>query len=238
MINDRVKIKFDTGLVVMRAHVFHNEHYRLVKRALSMCERVVLLVGSADKANTERNPLPIKLRMEVIRKIFSIEIITGQLIVKQMDDMSDESDVPENGKWGRYVFKNFKLACGEDYPDLMVFGKHEESNDIKGWFLPSDSANTSELVLSRTQNPLSATKVRQFIIDDNYDEFTKNTPIKSHEYYNIYRDYLLSASKVGDSLKMENLFDSDYYGEFISALEGVIGKEAVNDIKRKVAEKI
>lgn len=46
---------YDTGLVVGRFQTFHIGHQRLIETALTLCDRVLILVGYAQECGTERN---------------------------------------------------------------------------------------------------------------------------------------------------------------------------------------
>ena len=46
---------YDTGLLVGRFQTFHKGHQKLVETGLMLCDRLLLLVGSAQECGTERN---------------------------------------------------------------------------------------------------------------------------------------------------------------------------------------
>ena len=59
-----------TRVVLFRAQPFHNGHMYMINTALldamKYGDRVLVLVGSADKAGTPRNPIPIGVRLDLI----------------------------------------------------------------------------------------------------------------------------------------------------------------------------
>ena len=48
--------KYDVGLLVGRFNVFHIGHKSLADLALTMCDRLLIYVGSAHYIGTLRNP--------------------------------------------------------------------------------------------------------------------------------------------------------------------------------------
>ena len=50
---------YDSGLIVGRFQTFHKGHQRLVETGLMLCDRILLLVGSAQECGTTRNQLNI-----------------------------------------------------------------------------------------------------------------------------------------------------------------------------------
>lgn len=75
------------GVIVARLQPIHNGHIALITKAASECERVIVLVGSADKLN-KRNPLPIDFRLRLAKfalvNLYNVEVYP-------LDDLSDES---------------------------------------------------------------------------------------------------------------------------------------------------
>ena len=48
---------YDCGVVCGRFQTFHIGHESLIDTALRLCDRVLILIGSAQEYGTERNPL-------------------------------------------------------------------------------------------------------------------------------------------------------------------------------------
>ena len=61
--------KYDVGLLVGRFNVFHIGHKSLADLALTMCDRLLILVGSAQESGTLRNPFSVKTRIKMINEI-------------------------------------------------------------------------------------------------------------------------------------------------------------------------
>ena len=50
---------YDTGLIIGHFQTFHKGHQSLVDTGLQLCDRLLILVGSAQESGTERNPFDI-----------------------------------------------------------------------------------------------------------------------------------------------------------------------------------
>ena len=62
---------YDSGLIVGRFQTFHKGHQSLVDAGLQLCDRVLILIGSAQESGTERNPYNISTRIDVIRSVYA-----------------------------------------------------------------------------------------------------------------------------------------------------------------------
>ena len=52
------------GVIITRAQPLHIGHVKVIKKALEENDRVLLIIGSADKSMTERNPFSINQRWQ------------------------------------------------------------------------------------------------------------------------------------------------------------------------------
>ena len=92
---------YDVGLICGRFQTFHIGHEKLVNTGLLLCDRVLILVGSSQESGTERNPLNIATRLDMIREIYGD---SPNIKVYGLADMTNKNDVrPE---WGRYLLDN------------------------------------------------------------------------------------------------------------------------------------
>ena len=67
---------YDIGLIVGRFQHFHIGHRSLVENAYKLCDRVLILVGSAQESGTLRNPYLL------FQQISTIFIASYQVKVK------------------------------------------------------------------------------------------------------------------------------------------------------------
>jgi bifunctional NMN adenylyltransferase/nudix hydrolase len=65
--------KYDFGIVIGRFQPFHLAHRELIKHALQLAEKVVIVLGSARSASDVKNPLTPAMREEIVRACFPDE---------------------------------------------------------------------------------------------------------------------------------------------------------------------
>jgi nicotinamide mononucleotide adenylyltransferase len=154
----------------------------LVDTASKLCDRIIILVGSAQESGTLRNPFNISTRIDIIKEIYG-----DSVIVKALSDLTNENDITHD--WGKYVFENVDRYIYKT-PELMIYG-----NDISrsGWFSPDDIKDTLEIIVPRSTLPISATMVREMIVKDDRKEWMKWVNPKLHKMYDQLRAELLGT---------------------------------------------
>ena len=175
----------DVGVVIGRFQHFQLGHASLVDNAYKLCDRVLVLVGSSQEFGTLRNPYPPSTRIDVIREIYGRD--NDNLIVTELADLTNENDItPE---WGKYVLKNVKSHIRKA-PSIMVYGNDEFRSR---WFAPEDLIETAELVIPRSRIPISATMLREALVRDDFDYWSKFVHDKTHKMYDRLRRELLAV---------------------------------------------
>ena len=61
---------YDVGLVCGRFQTFHKGHESLIETALNLCDRVLILIGSAQESGTFKNPFKIETRLKMLNSIY------------------------------------------------------------------------------------------------------------------------------------------------------------------------
>ncbi|MBO5076317.1 MAG: adenylyltransferase/cytidyltransferase family protein [Clostridia bacterium] len=143
---------YASGLIVGRFQVFHIGHRNIVRAALRLCDRVLVLIGSSQEAGTAKNPLSYETRRDVIAEIFPREAERGRLIIAPLPDLG-VGNVPA---WGNYVYSSASEVLGTP-PSLFVTGREERRIS---WF--DDNPAISELYVPKTVD-ISATQLREFL---------------------------------------------------------------------------
>lgn len=189
---------YDTGLVVGRFQTFHKGHQRLVENALKMCDRVLILVGSAQECGTERNPLNVETRIQMIRTVYPDK---DRVIIYPLSDLTNEHDITTD--WGRYVLKNVDRYIFKA-PELMVYGNDEARSR---WFDVEDIKDTSEFIVNRGALPISATMLRAYMVADNRKEWMKWVDPRLHKMYDKIRVELMTVPFYQNMQK--DLIDTD-----------------------------
>lgn len=174
---------YDTGLLVGRFQTFHKGHQKLVETGLMLCDRLLILVGSAQECGTERNPLNVETRIEMIKAVYN----TDRVMIYALPDLSNENDIrPE---WGRYLLGNVDRYIYKA-PELMIYGNDESRSR---WFDTEDIKDTSEFIVNRGALPISATMLRDLMVRDDRREWMKWVDPKLHKMYDRLRNELMTV---------------------------------------------
>jgi bifunctional NMN adenylyltransferase/nudix hydrolase len=59
--------KYDTLVLIGRFQPFHNAHLEIVKRATALCDKLIIVVGSARQPRTYKNPFTFEEREKMIK---------------------------------------------------------------------------------------------------------------------------------------------------------------------------
>ncbi|MBD3330772.1 nicotinamide-nucleotide adenylyltransferase [Candidatus Peregrinibacteria bacterium] len=141
-----------SALFIGRFQPFHNGHLHVIKNILKEFDRVIIVIGSAQAKDEEKNPLSGVKREELILKsLKESKISSEKIIIKKIDDINDYS------LWASMIKESVppfqKLFTGSDIVRNCFLGKFGgpkilEKNDI--------------IKLERIEN-ISASKIRQLI---------------------------------------------------------------------------
>ena len=190
---------YDTGLICGRFQTFHKGHEKLVETGLMLCDRLLILIGSSQECGTERNPLNINTRIKMLRAVYGDD---PNIMIYGLADLTNENDIrPE---WGRYVLDNVDRYIFKN-PELMIYGNDESRS---GWFDKEDLKYTTELIINRNDFPISATTLRQYMVDDNRKEWMKYVNPKLHKMYDEIRKELMTVEfyKNKNALATDSIF--------------------------------
>lgn len=182
---------YDVGLICGRFQTFHKGHEKLVDTGLMLCDRLLILIGSAQECGTERNPLNINTRTKMLKEIYGDN---PNIMIYGLADMTDEDDIrPE---WGRYLLDNVDRYIYKN-PEVMIYGNDESRSQ---WFDKKDLTNTTELIINRAELPVSATMLRQLMVADSRKEWMKWVNPKLHKMYDELRRELMSVDFYKDKI--------------------------------------
>ena len=172
---------FKLGLVLGRFNHIHNGHKQIINASRKVCEKTLILVGSAQESGTLRNPFKLETRQKAIARIYN----TDDVIIGALKDYTNEKDI--SPAWGRYILENVNKDYGK-LPDLMIYGKDESR---KGWFSDEDSKKFSELIISRDKIKISATELRKYMVDNREEKWREFVPEEIWDMYDELREELM-----------------------------------------------
>ena len=170
-----------TGIILFRAQPFHNGHLAQIKRAYEDLtanggSQLYIFVGSADKFGTKRNPLPIDLRLDLIKG--SLNEYYGErwfswekyIHIVPLNDLSDEAN--NTHSWGYYLLNQIKSVVNDD---KYIFYYSDRPEIALSWFNEELCKYIYFSFLPRVNN-LNATHVRDLIEYEWYDDLRSCVP--------------------------------------------------------------
>lgn len=177
--------KFEFGLVLGRFHPIHNGHRQIIDITRQLCQKTLILIGSSQESGTLRNPFDWKMRKKAISRVYH----EPDVLIGTLKDMTDENDICF--EWGKYILENVKKMYGA-VPDLMVYGKDESR---KGWFSEEDSQKFSEVIVARNKIEISATTLREYLVQDQKKKWKEYVPSEIWDMYEELREELLKLEE-------------------------------------------
>jgi bifunctional NMN adenylyltransferase/nudix hydrolase len=170
--------EFDLLVFVGRFQPFHNEHKRIIDIALEKSENVLVLIGSAGKTRTIRNPFTYEERKEFISETFQ----TNRLIVQPLYDKTYNETA-----WTKQV-QDIVLKTALDIANPNSSYQLNGYQDVKVGLIGASKDNTSyylklfpqfKSVNVSIEHDIHATSIReQFFSDFAVSEFKQLLPSK------------------------------------------------------------
>jgi bifunctional NMN adenylyltransferase/nudix hydrolase len=195
---------FKFGFILGRFQHLHDGHVKMIETGLSTCEHLLVLIGSSQESMTLRNPFTLYTRINLFREVFHPQIKDGSLMLGHIDDMTNEND--HCTEWGDFVLKKvdmWRQHFGvKEKLDCMIFGNDEER---MAWYKPESVEGVNQIVLARESNPISATKMREYLVKDDFATWQWNVPIDMAEKrnFNNLRSELLDIPEYKEMLENE-----------------------------------
>lgn len=138
------------GVLLTRGQPFHRGHIEVIRKAAEENDYVLVVIGSANKSYTERNPLHINVReslFERLREYLHNEYGIEPYRIKYLSlrDLSKDSSIPYessngssntsfnsvNSEWGSYLYYNIIAKTGTKTFTLYY---NDSSEIVSAWF--------------------------------------------------------------------------------------------------------
>lgn len=185
------------GVFLSRMQPLHIGHIGMIKKALSENDRVIILIGSANKSGSIRNPIKIDIRREILNETLENDFRKEEkekITVKELPDWSDENDIASNLEWGRYLYYNVvSISCNKSFS--MYFS--DEPEIIENWIQDENIKERIELKLFKRSNmfeAISSTKIRNAFINNDKKYIEKSVPKAVIKRYDIIREILIDVN--------------------------------------------
>jgi cytidyltransferase-like protein len=167
------------GIIVGRFQTFHTGHESMIDKAVQLCEKVGVFVGSSQEQGTMKNPFSYSERERILRKVFG-----DKIEIYPLPDVG----LGNNSKWGDYVLKNVKKRF-DCLPDIIISGKEGRRID---WFDSEEGFSIAELYVPKTIY-ISATTMREHLINDDFTSFKVYTNEILWDEYENFRNTVLKC---------------------------------------------
>lgn len=192
--------KYNFAVVIGRFQPFHNAHLELVKHALNLAEKTILVLGSARSAPNVRNPWTPKMREEMIRAC-----------------LPNESD--------KLIFRSVR-----DYPYNDNFWIAEVQNTVAEAILDNNSNDNTDLQLALVGHFKDRTSYYLNLFPQwNFEDFWRSnadlrslnaTPLRE-QFFQIDNDEWKTRVPAGVQNYLENYKQSEVYAELLREFEFV-----------------
>ena len=190
-----------TGIILFRAQPFHNGHLAQIKRAYGDMSKygleLYIIVGSADKFGTKRNPIPIEVRLDLINHTLMTEFNSEHrqhIHVVPLNDLSDEAN--NTYSWGQYLYENLRQITKDiDF----IFYYSDKPEIALSWFDPEEAREHICFKFLNRVDGVNATFVRSLLnLPNNADGYYLRETVPSYVFEKRYElhDYIVNAKQL------------------------------------------
>lgn len=158
------------GVILARLQPIHNGHIALIEKASSENDSVIVLIGSADKLN-ERNPIPFPIRFNLACEALSH---LKNVSVHGLNDLSTEGE--NTHEWGFYLYSNIVSIIGQSNFTIYYSDGFEIITSWFPGFILRNNVSLSLLARGFVEKGISATRVRELVLGENWEELEKVVP--------------------------------------------------------------
>ena len=65
---------YKLGIMIGRFQTFHKGHQMMVDKAIALCKRVGVFIGSSQESGTDKNPFDYATRERILKMIYGDQI--------------------------------------------------------------------------------------------------------------------------------------------------------------------
>lgn len=169
--------KYKLAVYIGRFQPFHNGHLNVVKQALSIADRVLILVGSSNSARTVRNPFTYEERREMIASSLISEGFPIEFNVMPIEDC-----LYNDTSWKRKVHERVLHVCIDrdiKPSEVCLIGYHKDSSSYYLDKLPSYDYIEAE---NFDPEQWDGTKIREEIYRSRNSNWRVHVPESAFDY--------------------------------------------------------
>ena len=167
------------GLIVGRFQMLHAGHEDMIGRAIALCDRVCVFVGSSQESGTRNNPFDYQTRHDMLYRVFGETIDIHPL---------PDKGIGNNSSWGEYLMSH-TWDIYHAYPDLHITGKESRHLD---WFSGLKGVLIAELFIPKAVE-ISASEMRQHLLDNDEAAWKKMVNPALYPMYEHLRRQIVAS---------------------------------------------
>jgi len=197
-------MRYDTAVVIGRFQPMHKAHEHLIREALQVADKVIVLVGSAMLPRTYKNPWTYQEREAMINSVFYSS--DKPVLIRPIIDTPYNDTV-----WIRSVQQTVHDAnaqCGTPDGSVVLVGHTKDDSSYYLSMFPQWAYLEVDTV-----EPLNATSVRELYFKDDFN-LNFLVGVVSTEVLNRLSDFV--ASDHYEEVKRERMFIEEYKRQFSS----------------------
>lgn len=160
------------GIIIMRAQPFHMGHVSVVREILKENEKALIVVGSANKSGTKRNPLSVESRIDIINEALKDQNLSERVDVMPLSDWSMENAYAYVKEWGCFLYYNVVNAIRTKEFSIYY---NDDKSIVENWFNETLMPRITIRNTPRGSIDVSGTQIRDALLapDNSGDEYLK-----------------------------------------------------------------
>ena len=147
-------------------------HIQIIENALKTFDKVIVSVVRGEKSDPKKNPFSKELQTEILKDVFGDRVELESFTFGFLPFIIDKSEYDIEA-----------ILAGSDrvdgYEKMLKNSRNKEHDDI------------AVLEIPRTGEDISASKLRQGLIDDDEEAFRANSDKRTWKYYDKLREEIL-----------------------------------------------
>ena len=175
-----MKYDFKCGVVVGRFAPIHIGHEYIINKALSKCEKVVIVVTASNKVDKD-TPYDVEYRKYLISKVFNNEIKNERIIIATLEN---EERIDLN--YGKKIIELVRSASGEKL-EYIIYGSDKK---ISKCFSKEMLKEIYVEKINRNDINISATDIRKYLKAQNVEKLKANLNPNIHTEIEKLKKYI------------------------------------------------
>jgi bifunctional NMN adenylyltransferase/nudix hydrolase len=201
--------KYDTLVLIGRFQPFHTAHLEIIKRSTALCDKLIVITGSAAQPRTYKNPFVVEERARMIRAATS-GLALQVTIEANIDTIYNDQAwaVRVQAIVNKHTLPGEKIAVighkkdeSSFYLDMFPQWGYENVDEIE----PLSAVNIRDLYFKRDVNMKF---IKNVVPQTTFDFLTQFKETPEYEQIIREREFLIEHNKQYSSLKYPPIFST------------------------------